>query len=86
MIRALGRVADGELHPLDRSIESIAPRAIVLGDRGAAILADVAPVGDVAKRVRERCDGVIDRVLVGFPATIDEATASAVVQEMRNNA
>jgi probable F420-dependent oxidoreductase len=46
----------------------------------------VAPVGDVAKRVRERCDGVIDRVLVGFPATIDEATASAVVQEMRNNA
>jgi probable F420-dependent oxidoreductase len=46
----------------------------------------VARVGDVAKRVRERCDGVIDRVLVGFPATIDEATASAVVQEMRTNA
>ena len=28
----------------------------------------VAPVHDVAKKVRERCDGVIDRVLVGFPA------------------
>jgi probable F420-dependent oxidoreductase len=46
----------------------------------------VAPVGDVAKRVRERCDGVIDRVLVGFPATIEEATAIAAVQEMRNDA
>jgi probable F420-dependent oxidoreductase len=46
----------------------------------------VAPVGDVAKRVRERCDGVIDRVLVGFPETIEEATATAVVQEMRNDA
>lgn len=44
----------------------------------------VAPVQDVAKQVRERCDGVIDRVLVGFPASIDEATITAVLHEMRS--
>ena len=44
----------------------------------------VAPVHDVAKKVRERCDGVIDRVLVGFPASIEEATVAAVVEEMRS--
>ena len=45
----------------------------------------VAPVHDVAKKLRERCDGVIDRVLVGFPASIDETTVAAVVQEMRSS-
>ena len=44
----------------------------------------VAPVQDVAKQVRERCDGVIDRVMVGFPASIDEATITAVLHEMRS--
>ena len=44
----------------------------------------VAPVHDVANKVRERCDGVIDRVLVGFPESIDESTVAAVVQEMRS--
>jgi len=44
----------------------------------------VAPVHDVAKKVRERCDGIIDRVLVGFPASIEEATVAAVVEEMRS--
>lgn len=45
----------------------------------------VAPVHDVAKKVRERCDGVIDRVFVGFPASIEEAMVAAVVEEMRND-
>jgi probable F420-dependent oxidoreductase len=44
----------------------------------------VAPVNDVAERIRERCDGVIDRVLIGFPATIGDATVTAVLQEMRS--
>ncbi len=44
----------------------------------------VAPLGDVARKVRERCDGVIDRVLVGFPSSVDEATVVAVLQEMRS--
>src|SRR5206468_3172289 len=44
VIRALGRIADGELHPLDRSVERIAARAIVWGHRGAAVLPDIAAV------------------------------------------
>ena len=44
----------------------------------------VAPLDDVARAVRERCDGVIDRVLVGFPSSVDEATVTAVLQEMRS--
>ena len=45
----------------------------------------VAPVQEVAKKIRERCDGVIDRVLVGFPASVEEATVAAVVQQMRSD-
>ncbi len=44
----------------------------------------VAPLSDVAKAVRDRCDGVIDRVLVGFPSSVDDATVAAVVHEMRS--
>src|SRR6266404_4064250 len=44
MLRALGRIADGELHPLDCSVKSIAARAVVLGHGGAAVLSDVAAV------------------------------------------
>ena len=44
----------------------------------------VAPLTSVARKVRERCDGVIDRVLVGFPRSVDEATVVAVLQEMRS--
>jgi probable F420-dependent oxidoreductase len=44
----------------------------------------VAPVSDVARAVRDRCDGVIDRVMVGFPASVDDATVTAVLDEMRS--
>ncbi len=44
----------------------------------------VAPVQELAKGVRERCDGVIDRVMVGFPPSIDEATVTAVLHDMRS--
>jgi probable F420-dependent oxidoreductase len=44
----------------------------------------VAPLNDVARAVRDRCDGVIDRVMVGFPASVDDATATAVLDEMRS--
>ena len=43
----------------------------------------VAPVHDVAEKIRKRCDGVIDRVLVGFPSSIEEATVTAVLKELR---
>jgi alkanesulfonate monooxygenase SsuD/methylene tetrahydromethanopterin reductase-like flavin-dependent oxidoreductase (luciferase family) len=31
----------------------------------------------------EGCDGVIDRVLVGFPSSVPEDTVSAVLQQLR---
>lgn len=46
----------------------------------------VAPLSDVARAVRDRCDGVIDRVLVGFPASVDDATVKATLHEMRGPA
>jgi probable F420-dependent oxidoreductase len=44
----------------------------------------VAPIDKVAAKIRERCDGVIDRVMVGFPRAIPETTVSAVLQELRS--
>src|SRR5208282_3837427 len=44
VIEALGRFAYGELHPLDFSVECIPSRAVVRGDRGAAVLPDIAAV------------------------------------------
>ena len=46
----------------------------------------VAPVGDLVEKIRARCDGLIDRVLLGFPASIDEATVVGLVSELRSGA
>ena len=46
----------------------------------------VAPLNDVAQAIRDRCDGVIDRVLVGFPASVDDAAVATVLDEMRSRA
>lgn len=43
----------------------------------------VAPVEELAGEVRKRCDGVIDRVLVGIPATIPETTVTEILDELR---
>ncbi len=43
----------------------------------------VAQVHDVVEKIRDRCDGVIDRVLIGFPSSVDEATVTALVKELR---
>jgi alkanesulfonate monooxygenase SsuD/methylene tetrahydromethanopterin reductase-like flavin-dependent oxidoreductase (luciferase family) len=43
----------------------------------------VAPVDTVASKIRGRCDGVIDRLLVGFPSSISEPTVTAVLRELR---
>jgi hypothetical protein len=43
----------------------------------------VAPIDTVATKIRDRCDGVIDRVLVGFPSSIPEDTVIAVLQQLR---
>src|SRR5215469_1532078 len=44
MIRAPRGLADGKLHTFNGAVETIAPRTVVLRDRRAAVLADIAAV------------------------------------------
>jgi len=44
----------------------------------------VAPIDGLAAKVRDRCDGTIDRVVMGFPRTIAEETVRQVVQQIRD--
>ena len=55
----------------------------LIDDEILEAFAVVAPVDTVASKIRGRCDGVIDRVLVGFPSSISEPTATAVLRELR---
>ncbi len=43
----------------------------------------VAPVEKLAAKLSSRCDGVIDRVMPGFPKALSEATVAAVMNELR---
>jgi probable F420-dependent oxidoreductase len=43
----------------------------------------VAPIDDLAAKLRSRCDGAIDRVLLGFPKTVSEANVAAILHELR---
>ena len=43
----------------------------------------VAPIDELAAKLRERCDGAIDRVLVGFPKGVSEARVAAILRELR---
>ncbi|OBK74034.1 LLM class F420-dependent oxidoreductase [Mycobacterium sp. 1274761.0] len=72
-----------ELHRLSHAGEWDAMGSLI-DDAILNEFAVVAPVDEVAKAIRHRCDGVIDRVLVGFPPSIDEATVTTVLQEMRS--
>ena len=58
----------------------------LIDDEILETFAVVAPVHDVAEKIRDRCDGVIDRVMIGFPASIEEATVTAVLKELRGGA
>ncbi len=55
----------------------------LIDDEVLNTFAVVAPIGEVAKALQDRCAGVIDRVLVGFPRTIGEDTISEVLRELR---
>ncbi len=43
----------------------------------------VAPIDELAAKLRSRCDGAIDRVLVGFPKSVPEAKVAAILHELR---
>jgi hypothetical protein len=55
----------------------------LIDDEILEAFAVVAPIDTVATKIRDRCDGVIDRVLVGFPSSIPEDTVIAVLQQLR---
>jgi probable F420-dependent oxidoreductase len=55
----------------------------LIDDEILRAFAVVAPLEGIAHKIRDRCDGVIDRVLVGFPSSVAEDTVIAVVQELR---
>jgi len=55
----------------------------LIGDEILEAFAVVAPIDTVAGEIRDRCDGVIDRVLVGFPSSVAEDTVIAVLDELR---
>ncbi len=71
-----------ELHRLTREDRWDAMGTLI-DDTILAEFAVVAPVDELADKIRARCDGLIDRVLVGFPPTVDEATVIDVVAELR---
>ncbi|MCV7063185.1 LLM class F420-dependent oxidoreductase [Mycolicibacterium vaccae] len=75
----------GELHRLSRAGEWDSMGSLI-DDAILEEFAVVAPVDDLADKIRARCDGLIDRVLVGFPPSIDEATVVDLVTDVRNGA
>jgi probable F420-dependent oxidoreductase len=71
-----------ELHRLSLAGEWDAMGSLI-DDEILGAFAVVAPIDEVADKIRERCDGVIDRVLVGFPSSVPEDTVLSVLQELR---
>jgi probable F420-dependent oxidoreductase len=55
----------------------------LIDDEVLDAFAVVAPIDKVAAKIRDRCDGVIDRVLVGFPSSVPEDVVIAVLDELR---
>ena len=43
----------------------------------------VATPETVAAKIRDRCDGVIDRVLVGFPSSVSDDTVASLLEDLR---
>jgi probable F420-dependent oxidoreductase len=71
-----------ELHRLNRAGEWDVMGSLI-DDEILETFAVVAPLDEVADKIRHRCDGVIDRVLVGFPSSVPDDTVSAVLQQLR---
>jgi probable F420-dependent oxidoreductase len=57
--------------------------ATLIDDEILSTFAVVAPVDELAAALRERCDGIIDRVMVGLPSSASEETVRAFLDEVR---
>lgn len=71
-----------ELHRLSR-LGEWDTMGTLIDDDVLDAFAVVAPLADLAEKVRDRCDGVIDRVLIGFPSSVSEDRVTAVLDELR---
>ncbi|HUL98948.1 MAG TPA: LLM class flavin-dependent oxidoreductase, partial [Mycobacterium sp.] len=71
-----------ELHRLSRQGEWDRMGSLI-GDEILHAFAVVAPIDALADILRSRCDGAIDRVLVGFPKTLPEMKVAEILQELR---
>ena len=55
----------------------------LIDDTILSAFAVVAPLDGVVPGIRQRCAGLIDLVLVGFPPTVDDATVAELVADLR---
>ncbi|KUI00866.1 LLM class F420-dependent oxidoreductase [Mycobacterium sp. IS-3022] len=55
----------------------------LIDDEILEAFAVVAPIDKLAAKIRDRCDGLIDRVMIGFPSSVAEKTVSQVLKELR---
>ena len=55
----------------------------LIDDEILETFAVVAPIGTLADALRRRCDGIIDRVMVGLPAGTPDTTVRAFLDEVR---
>jgi probable F420-dependent oxidoreductase len=71
----------GELHRLSLQGDWDTMGSLI-DDEILDAFAVVAPVDTLAGKLRARCDGVIDRVLLGFPKTVSEATVAEILHQV----
>lgn len=71
-----------ELHRLSRQ-GSWDAMGTLIDDEILAAFAVVAPIDRLAAALRQRCDGAIDRVMVGLPPTTPEATVTRFLDDVR---
>ncbi len=74
-----------ELHSRSREGDWDAMGALI-DDTILDAFAVVAPIDGVVETIQDRCRRLIDRVLVGFPATVDDATVIELVAQLRSGA
>ncbi|GAY14372.1 LLM class F420-dependent oxidoreductase [Mycobacterium sp. shizuoka-1] len=72
-----------ELHQLSLAGQWDA-MATLIDDEILSTFAVVAPLDRLAAALREHCAGIIDRVMVGLPATASEDTVRAFIDEVRS--
>lgn len=58
--------------------------ATLIDDEILTTFAVVAPIGQLAGALRRRCDGIVDRVMVGLPAGASEETIRTFLDEVRS--